>query len=330
MSGGRAGMLPRGATTRFAPAPTGRLHLGHVVNAIFVWGLAQASGGSVVLRVEDHDRQRCRPEFERALLDDLDRLGLRPDRPTIDDLRRGPSPYRQSDDPAAYDAAIAALRADGLVYACDCSRSTFAAWAAEHGRPWDGPGCPGRCRERALADEPHRGLRVALGDGRETFDDLLRGPLGGSPVAGGDPLVRDRLGNRTYHLCVVVDDVRQGVDLVVRGRDLLDATPLQIRLARLRGRERPPAYAHHALVLRPDGTKLSKAAGDTAVGELLDGGMRPADVLGAAAAAVGLIPAARPLDPERLGICSRTEERDGGRPPGRWRPWSALSQLSRP
>jgi glutamyl/glutaminyl-tRNA synthetase len=301
MSHGRAGMLPRGATTRFAPAPTGRLHLGHVVNAIHVWGLAQASGGSVVLRVEDHDRQRCRPEFERALLDDLDRLRLQPDGPTTDDLRRGPSPYRQSDDPTPYDDAIATLRAGGLIYACDCSRSTFAAWAEDRGRPWDGPGCPGRCRERALADEPHRGLRVALGDGRETFHDLLLGPLDGSPVAGGDPLVRDRLGNRTYHLCVVVDDIRHGVDLVVRGRDLLDATALQIRLAGLLGRERPPAYAHHPLVLRPDGSKLSKAAGDTAVGALLDAGMRPADVLGAAAAAVGLIPAARPLDPERLG-----------------------------
>jgi glutamyl/glutaminyl-tRNA synthetase len=301
MSGERARGLHRGATTRFAPAPTGRLHLGHVVNAIYVWGLAQATGGSVVLRVEDHDRQRCRPAFERALLEDLDRLGLRPDRPAIDDLRRGPSPYRQSDDPAPYDDAIAELRAAGLVYACDCSRSTFAAWAEDHGRPWEGPGCPGGCQNRALADEPHRGLRVALGEGRESFDDLLLGPLDGSPVPGGDPLVRDRLGNRTYHLCVVVDDARHGVDLVVRGRDLLDATPLQIRLARLLGRERPPVYAHHPLVLRPDGSKLSKAAGDTAVGELLDGGVRPSELLGIAAAAVGLIPEARPLDPERLG-----------------------------
>jgi len=297
----RPGDLPRGATTRFAPAPTGRLHLGHLVNAIHVWGIAQATGGTVVLRIEDHDRQRCRPEFERALLDDLDRLGLRPDRPSLDEMRRGHSPYRQSDDASPYDAAIAALREQGIAYACGCSRSTYAAWTAAHGGPWSGPGCPGGCRERSLPDEPHRGIRVALGGAPVAYRDLLLGPIEGSPVAAGDPLVRDRMGNRTYHLCVVVDDERHGIDLVVRGRDLLVATPLQLGLGRLLGRERPPAYLHHALVLRPDGTKLSKATGDTAVGDLLDAGARPAELLGVAAAAVGLLPEARPLDPDRLG-----------------------------
>ena len=293
--------LPRGATTRFAPAPTGRLHLGHLVNAIHVWGIAQATGGTVVLRIEDHDRQRCRPEFERALLDDLDRLGLRPDRPSLDEMRRGPSPYRQSDDASPYDAAIAALREQGIAYACGCSRSTFAAWTAAHGDPWSGPGCPGGCRERSLPDEPHRGIRVALGGAPVAYRDLLLGPIEGSPVAAGDPLVRDRMGNRTYHLCVVVDDERHGIDLVVRGRDLLEATPLQLRLGRLLGREHPPAYLHHALVLRPDGSKLSKAAGDTAVGDLLDAGARPADLLGLAASLVGLIQRPLPIDPDRLG-----------------------------
>jgi glutamyl/glutaminyl-tRNA synthetase len=297
----RPGDLPRGATTRFAPAPTGRLHLGHLVNAIHVWGIAQATGGTVVLRIEDHDRQRCRPEYEHALLDDLDRLGLRPDRPSLAEMHRGPSPYRQSDDASPYDAAIAALRAQGIAYACGCTRSTYAAWAAAHGGPWSGPGCPGRCRERSLPDEPHRGIRVALGDDPVAYRDLLLGPIEGSPVAAGDPLVRDRMGNRTYHLCVVVDDERHGIDLVVRGRDLLEATPLQLRLGRLLGRERPPAYLHHALVLRPDGSKLSKAAGDTAVGDLLDGGLRPADLLGVAASLVGLIEQPRPIDPDRLG-----------------------------
>jgi glutamyl/glutaminyl-tRNA synthetase len=190
--------IPRGATTRFAPAPTGRLHLGHIVNAVYVWGIAAAIGGSVVLRIEDHDRQRSRPQHERDLLDDLDRLGLRPTRPSTDDLRGGPSRYRQSDDPGPYDAAIAALRAAGRVYACECSRSTFATWAAEHGAPWSGPGCPGGCADRDLPDEPHRGLRVALGGGPEPFEDLLLGTVTGEVAPAGDPLVRDRLGNRTY------------------------------------------------------------------------------------------------------------------------------------
>ncbi len=293
--------IPRGGTTRFAPAPTGRLHMGHLVNAVYVWGLAAATGGSVVLRIEDHDRQRSRPEHERDLLADLDRLGLRPDRPATDDLRAGPSSYRQSDDPAPYDAAIAALRDAGLAYACACSRGTFAAWAADHGTAWSGPGCPGRCRERALPDEPHLGVRVALGGGDEAFDDLLLGAVAGPVAAGGDPLVRDRLGNRTYHLCVVVDDTRHGIDLVIRGRDLLDATPLQLRLAAALGRSTPPAYLHHPLVLRPDGTKLSKAAGDTAVGALLDAGERPADLIGLAAATVGLIDRPHPVEPGELG-----------------------------
>jgi glutamyl/glutaminyl-tRNA synthetase len=293
--------IPRGATTRLAPAPTGRLHLGHLVNAVYVWGITAATGGSVVLRIEDHDRQRSRPEHERDLLDDLDRLGLRPTRPSTDDLRAGPSRYRQSDDPGPYDAAIAMLRAAGRVYACECGRSTFAAWADAHGAAWSGPGCPGGCADRDLPDEPHRGLRVALGGGTEALDDVLLGAVTRPVAAAGDPLVRDRLGNRTYHLCVVVDDARHGVDLVIRGQDLLDATPLQLRLAAALGRPIPPAHLHHPLALRPDGSKLSKAAGDTAVGALLDAGARPADLLGLAASLVGLIEQPRPIDPAHLG-----------------------------
>jgi glutamyl/glutaminyl-tRNA synthetase len=293
--------IPRGAITRFAPAPTGRLHLGHLVNAVYAWGIAATVGGSVVLRIEDHDRQRSRPEHERELLDDLDRLGLRADRPSTNDLRAGSSPYRQSDDPAPYDAAIARLRADGRVYACECARSAFAAWAEAHGAAWSGPGCPGGCADRGLPDEPHRGLRVALGGGDESLDDLLLGEVAGPVAAAGDPLVRDRLGNRSYHLCVVVDDARHGVDLVIRGQDLLDATPLQLRLAAALGRPTPPAHLHHPLVLRPDGSKLSKAAGDTAVGSLLDAGARPADLLGFAASLVGLVERPRPIDAEHLG-----------------------------
>ena len=100
-----------GPTSRFAPAPTGRLHLGHLANAIFVWGFARRSGGRVVLRIEDHDRQRCRPEYEAALLDDLDRLGIAADDPSTDDLRAGPSSYRQSDNGSVYAAAIDSLAA---------------------------------------------------------------------------------------------------------------------------------------------------------------------------------------------------------------------------
>ena len=283
--------------TRFAPAPTGRLHLGHLANATYVWGLARATGRAVILRIEDHDRQRSRPEHEAALLDDLDRLGLLADRPSTGELRAGPSAYRQSDCGPRYSAALAGLRDQGLAYACDCSRSTFAAWRSSHGRTWSGAGCPGSCRERALPRRGDLSVRVTLGDGEESWLDVLAGPQRGPVAPGGDVLAQDRLGNWSYAFCVVVDDLRHGVDLVVRGVDLIEATPAQVRLARLLGREEPATFAHHPLIRDPDGSKLSKATNATAVASQLDAGRPPAELFGEAAALVGLIDRARPVPP---------------------------------
>ena len=287
-----------GPTTRFAPAPTGRLHLGHLANAIYVWAFARRLTGRVLMRIEDHDRQRCRPEFEAVLLDDLDRLGIAADEPSTDELRAGPSSYRQSDNSPIYAAALEELRAATDVYACDCSRSTFAAWRDAHGRSWMGPGCPGGCLARRL--EPLAGLtlRAALGDGAESWFDVLLGPRSGPVSADGDLPVRDRNGNWTYAFCVVVDDIRHGVDLVVRGEDLVVAAPDQIRLARLLGREAPLRFAHHPLIRRPDGSKLSKADGATALGELLDAGQAADQLIGEAAFRVGLVKEPRPLSLE--------------------------------
>jgi glutamyl/glutaminyl-tRNA synthetase len=240
----------------------------------------------VLLRIEDHDRQRSRPEFDAALLEDLGWLGFVADS----------GPVRQSDDGTAYEAALASLREGGLAYACDCTRSTFAAWARVHGRPWSGGGCPGGCRDRDLAEDRGTGLRVALGSGEEAWDDVRLGPRRDSADREGDLLARDRHGNWTYSFCVVVDDLRQGIDLVVRGEDLLDATARQIRLGRLLGRNRPPAFYHHRLIHKPGGAKLSKSDGDSGVRELRARGLAPAAVLGEAAAAVGLIAEARLLD----------------------------------
>lgn len=273
--------LPVGSRTRFAPAPTGFLHLGHVANAIFVWGLAGAAGGSVILRIEDHDRGRCRPEFDAALLEDLAWLGF----------VAHEGPFRQSDD-APYRATLDRLRDEVTVYGCDCSRRTFADWAREHGRPWHGPGCPGDCRHRGLAGPT---VRVTLGGGTERWMDALVGPCADEVDPGGDLVVRDRDGNWTYAFAVVVDDLRQGVDLVVRGRDLLAATAAQTRLGRLLGREAPPTFAHHPLIRRPDGRKLSKADRATSVRELRAVGRSAPDLIGEAAAAAGLIDAPRPI-----------------------------------
>ena len=295
-------LLPAAATTRFAPAPTGFLHLGHLANALYVWGVGRASGGRVLLRIEDHDRQRSRPAFETALLDDLDALGLAADEPSTKALRAGPSDHRQSDCGPVYAAALDGLRERGLAYACDCARTTFATFEATRGRSWSGPGCPGGCRARGLAEGDGIGVRVALGAGQEAWTDLLVGPISDDPVAGGDLLVRDRHGNWTYGFCVVVDDLRHGVNLVIRGRDLLGSTASQIRLGRLLGREGPPAFLHHGLIRRPDGSKLSKADGDTSVRSLLAAGRTPAELLGEAAAAVGLGDGSPVADPAMLFV----------------------------
>ncbi len=282
--------------TRFAPAPTGYLHLGHVANAIAVWGVARARRAEVVLRIEDHDRQRCRAEFEAALLQDLEWLGLVPDLPSIPSFRAGASPYRQSDCGAAYAGAVDTLRARGHeVYACDCTRKTDAA-------PVDGSPTrvySGRCRDRGLEPGPGRGLRVRIEPGTEEFTDLRLGNCLQEPARQcGDLLLRDRLGNWTYQFCVVADDHQQGIDLVVRGEDLLESTGRQLRLARMLGRDHPPAFLHHPLLYKPSGAKLSKADGDTGIRELRNSGMLQEELLGRAAWGLGLLPEARPLELE--------------------------------
>ncbi|MCI0581891.1 MAG: glutamate--tRNA ligase family protein [Chloroflexi bacterium] len=175
------------------------------------------------------------------------------------------------------------------VYACDCSRATFAEWAAANDRPWAGPGCPGGCAGRRL-DRQTRGVawRVALGDGEEPWTDLVLGERSGAPSAAGDLPIRDRHGNWTYALCVVVDDLRHEIDLVIRGEDLLAATPAQIRLRRLLGRAAPPRFLHHPLIRRPDGRKLSKADGATGIGELLAAGSSAEKLRRLAAETIGL------------------------------------------
>jgi glutamyl-Q tRNA(Asp) synthetase len=281
--------LPRAPLTRFAPSPTGYLHLGHVVNAIWVWGLARALGGRVLLRIEDHDRGRCRPEYEDALLHDLAWLGLEPDL----------GPTRQRDATTVYHDTLAALEQLGLVYACDCSRRDLAGEAGD--RPHLETRYPGRCRDRGLAPGPGRGQRLRLEAGVEQFTDLLLGPQAQAPSEQcGDLLLRDRNGNWTYQFAVVVDDLRQGIDLVVRGADLVESTGRQIALGRLLGRDQPPTFLHHPLLYRPDGAKLSKSAADTGIRELRAAGVPAAEVLGRAAAAGGLVAEARPLAPADL------------------------------
>ena len=264
--------------TRFAPAPTGHLHLGHVVNAVYVWGLAGALGGQVLLRSEDHDRQRARGEYERDLLDDLDWLGFSPHVYPTAAFRSGRCDGRQSDRDAQYREALAPLIAGGRVYACDCTRQQMSS-----------PVYSGRCRERGLPLRDGVGWRVRIDEGEETFDDGLLGRQRQRPAAQcGDVLVRDRLGNWTYQWAAATDDTVQGITLIVRGLDLLDSTGRQIQLARMLGRERPPAFVHHPLVMKSATQKLSKSDGDTGIRDLRAAGWSPGAVIGHAAMLAGV------------------------------------------
>jgi glutamyl/glutaminyl-tRNA synthetase len=275
-----AARLPSAPLTRFAPAPTGWLHLGHVLNAEYVWGVARALGGRVLLRIEDHDRFRARPEFESGILDDLDWLRFAADVHPTSEFRAGRCAGRQSDRELVYRAALDILDAQGLVYACDCSRSAIAAGTAD---PAGGElRYGGRCRDRHLPFVAH-GLRVRLEPGAESFDDARLGPRSQDPSEQcGDLLIRDRHGNWTYQFAVTVDDWQQGIDLVIRGMDLLESTGRQIRLARLLGRTTPPMYLHHPLIMKSPDQKLSKSDRDTGVRDLRVQGWSRDDVLAAA------------------------------------------------
>lgn len=255
--------------TRFAPAPTGFLHLGHVVNALHVWDGARARDGRVLLRIEDHDRQRSRPEFEVALLEDLAWLGFVADGP----------PVRQSDREDVYRKAVQPLIDRGLVYGCTCTRAALMA-ADEDRAPGAERRYPNTCRDRDIPPSDDVGWRLRIEPGVERFFDEMCGPQEQDPREQcGDLLLRDRLGNWTYQFAATVDDHLQRITDVIRGVDLLSSTGRQIRLARLLGRSTPARFAHHALVMKSATEKLSKSDGDTGVRDLRAAGWTAEAVL---------------------------------------------------
>ncbi len=259
--------------TRFAPAPTGFLHLGHVVNALHVWQAAHDRDGRVLLRIEDHDRQRSRPEFQAAILEDLAWLGFRHDGPVT----------RQSERDALYRKALQPLIDRELVYGCSCTRADLAAPSTSL-RASGGPGSelryPNTCRDRDIPLTDDVGWRLRIEPGTESFFDEICGPQVQEPAAQcGDLLLRDRLGNWTYQFAATVDDHLQKITDVIRGIDLLPSTGRQIRLARLLGRPAMPRFAHHGLVMKSATEKLSKSDGDTGVLDLRAAGWSAEAVL---------------------------------------------------
>jgi glutamyl-tRNA synthetase/glutamyl-Q tRNA(Asp) synthetase len=249
--------------------------------------MARERGAQVLLRIEDHDAERCRPEYERAILDDLDWLGFEPDIFPTAAFRAGSCPSRQSERHHLYEDAASRLAGRDLVYGCDCSRRQIAG-AANTG-PDGERRYPGTCRDRRLPLSAGVSWRVRLDRGPETFTDLLAGPQSQDPSAQcGDVVIRDRLGNWTYQFVASVDDYLQDIDLIIRGRDLLASSGRQIRLARLLGRRQPAVFAHHPLVMKSATEKLSKSDGDTGVADLRAAGWSRARVIAEAARAVGL------------------------------------------
>jgi len=293
---------PRG---RFAPTPTGAMHLGNARTALLAWLSARSRGGTLVMRVEDADRPRVRAGMEERILGELRWLGL--DWDEGPDLGGPCGPYRQSERLPRYRAALERLAAAGLAYPCFCSRAEIAAASrAPHGPGDDGPRYPGTCRElgarerAALAARRKPAWRLRVSRGEERFDDLVCGPQRVDVAAQvGDFVVMRADGVPAYQLAVVVDDAEMAIDEVVRGEDLLPSTARQLLLYRALG-ARPPAFAHVPLVVGPDGERLAKRHGALSVGELRERGADPRAIVGLLAALCGLAAPGARLSPREL------------------------------
>ena len=292
--------------SRFAPSPTGLLHLGHVASAIFVHTITRSLGGRVLLRVEDHDKTRSSRPFEEEILNDLEWLGFEFDEGVRCSHER--SPYRQSDDETPYHDAILRLASEHHIYRCLCSRKDIArCQQASDGGEYR---YNGNCRNLRIGEDQPAGVRLAIENGCETFDDLWLGEQSQNPFAQcGDLLLRDRNGCFTYQFAVCVDDLRQGVNLVIRGEDILASTGRQILLARYLGRAQPPHFLHHPLISDNDGKKLGKRYGSAGIGNQRKSGVSAAEIIGQAAWFTGMIstPEAVTLN-ELLAIVKRDYE----------------------
>jgi glutamyl-tRNA synthetase len=302
MRGLAGGTVYRG---RFAPSPTGPLHLGNARTALVAWLAARAAGGAYVMRLEDLDGPRVRPGAEAELLAELRWLGL--DWDEGPDVGGALGPYRQSERGERYAAALERLRAAGLVYPCFCSRAEIAAAAqAPHGPSDEGPRYPGTCRELSPAEVARRSAlrrpawRFRVAPGPVGFEDGVHGARTFDVEAEvGDFVVARADGVPAYQLAVVVDDAAMAMSDVVRGDDLLASTARQLLLYRALGLA-PPRFAHVPLVVGEDGARLAKRHGARSLGELRAAGAAPEAVAGLLAASAGLAPEGARLAPRAL------------------------------
>lgn len=279
---------------RFAPSPSGRMHLGNLWSCLLAWLSARSVGGRMVLRLEDLDVDRCRPEFCDQVMRDLEWLGLDWDN----------EPVYQSQRTELYAQHFRNLESQGLIYPCYCTRAERLAASAPHRS--DGiPVYDGRCRrlspeeQEQLSLTRHPAWRVAVPAEEFAFDDLCQGEYSEQLDRDcGDFILRRSDGVYAYQLAVVVDDALMGVNQVVRGRDLLDSTPRQIWLNRMLGFA-PPEYAHVPLLLAPDGRRLAKRDRDQELSALQQRYTAP-QLVGHLACLAGLIPEYAPITPAQL------------------------------
>jgi len=284
-----------GVRGRYAPSPTGDLHLGNLRTALLAWLWARRAGGRCVLRIEDLDLPRVRSGATKRMLADMRWLGLTWDEgPT----EGGPyGPYRQSDRLALYEHALATLRAQGMLYPCYCSRAELARIASAPVPGEEGAPYPGTCRElssreRVMRERAGRrpAWRFRVPSGVVRFTDAICGPQAQDVAATvGDFIVRRSDGIIAYQLAVVVDDGWMAINQVVRGADLLSSTPRQILLAQALGWP-IPAYAHVPLLTDAAGAKLSKREQASGLAPLRAAGHSPEEIIGQLAASVGIIP----------------------------------------
>ncbi len=280
--------------TRFAPSLTGYLHQGHLVNAIWTWGLAQAMGGEVIIRVEDHDQSRARPEFLEALEKDLQWLGFWDLASEI---------QVQSQRNHFYQEAFEALQED--VYPCQCSRKDIQLFLEKHPEESSDTELryPNLCRDNHNPlEKKETAYRLRLPHGERTFNDLILGPQSQNPWEQcGDFILKDKQGHWSYQFACVVDDFESGITNVIRGTDLLESTGRQLFLHEKLGNANPPIFAHHHLLKDSSGRKLSKRQKDFAIAQWREEGKDPKLVLGEIAFGMGLIPSKDAVDPASLG-----------------------------
>lgn len=288
---------------RFAPTPSGQLHLGNLFCSLIAWLAAKSQGGKILLRSEDLDVERSRPEYALQAQRDLEALGLFWDEGGD---RSGPhAPYDQSQRFPFYRTQLERLESQRLVYPCFCSRAQLHAASAPHAS--DGETIyAGTCRGLSPQEAAERSktrapaLRLRVPEETIAFTDLHYGPQQQYlPTGCGDFILRRSDGVYAYQLAVVADDGAMGVTQVVRGRDLLPSTPRQILLYRLLGWP-VPEFGHTPLLLAPGGRRLSKRDGDQCLSGLLEKGLTLRDVVGRLAFLAGLVEEPAPATPEEL------------------------------